>query len=70
MEKKTYHIPDIGCSMCAMSLEALEDDLPGVKRVSASYRRRRLEVEFDETRVSEAAVLAAIEELGYTVVPL
>ncbi len=70
MLKKTYDIPDIGCSMCAMSLEALEDDLPGVKRVSASYRRRRLEVEFDETQVSEAAVIAAIEELGYTVTPL
>ena len=70
MLKKTYNIPDIGCSMCAMSLEALEDDLPGVKRVSASYRRRRLEVEFDETQVSEAAVIAAIEELGYTVTPL
>lgn len=52
-----------------MTLEALEDDLPGVKRVSASYRKRRRVVEFDETQVSEAAVIAAIEELGYTVTP-
>ena len=70
MIKKSYDIPNIGCSMCAMTLEALEDDLPGVRRISASYRRRRLEVEFDETQVSEAAVIAAIEELGYTVTPM
>jgi copper chaperone CopZ len=70
MQKKTYHVPDIGCSMCAISLEALEDDLPGVKRVSASYRRQRLEVEFDETQVSEAQVIEAIEAQGYTVTPL
>jgi copper chaperone CopZ len=53
--------------MCAMKLEGLEDDLPGVKHASASYRQQRLEIEFDETRVSEAQVFAAIRELGYEV---
>jgi P-type Cu+ transporter len=67
MTKKTYRIPGISCSLCAMALQSLEDDLPGVKRVNASYRHQRLEVEFDEARLSEADLLAAIVQLGYDV---
>lgn len=67
MTKKIYRIPGISCALCAMALQSLEDDLPGVKRVNASYRHQRLEVEFDESLVSEAALLAAIDALGYDV---
>ena len=65
--KKTYRIPGISCALCAMALQSLEDDLPGVQRVNASYRHQRVEVEFDESLVSEAELLAAIEALGYDV---
>ena len=67
MTKKTYRIPGITCALCAMALQSLEDDVPGVKRANASYRRQRLEVEFDESKVSEAELLAAIVALGYDV---
>ncbi len=67
MTGKTYRIPGISCSLCAMALQSLEDDLPGVKRVNASYRHQRLEVEFDETLLSEADLLTAIAQLGYEV---
>ncbi|MCU0522912.1 MAG: heavy-metal-associated domain-containing protein [Anaerolineae bacterium] len=67
MTKKTYRIPGISCSLCAMALQSLEDDLPGVNRVNASYRHQRLEVEFDESKLSEAELLAAIVALGYDV---
>lgn len=66
MTKKTFRILNMECPMCALKLEGLEEDLPGVQRASASYRRQRLEVEFDETRLSEGQLLAAIEALGYT----
>ena len=67
MQKKSYHILGMHCSMCAMRLESLEDDLPGVHRASASYRRQRLEVEFDETSLTEAHLVEAIRALGYDV---
>ncbi len=65
--KRTYKVPDMHCSNCVMRLEGLEDDLPGVKSVRASYHKQQMEVEWDEKRVSEAEILAAVKRLGYTV---
>ena len=37
--KKIFRVPDMECPNCAMHLEGLEDELPGVKRVAASYKQ-------------------------------
>ncbi len=66
MIKKTYAVSDMHCSNCVMRIESLEDTLPGIKSVAASYRKGQMTVEFDETRLSEAQILAAVEKLGYT----
>ena len=63
--KKLYRIPDMHCSACVLRLEGIEDDLPGVERVLANYHRQEMAVEFDEKRVSEAQILAAVEKRGY-----
>ena len=65
--KKIYRIPGISCALCAMALQSLEDDVPGVKWVKASYRRQKLEIEFNESQVSETELRAAIVALGYDV---
>ncbi len=65
--KKTFRIPDMHCSACVMKLEGLEDDLPGVKRVEASYQKQSMLVEYDDGKVSVEEIRKAIEELGYTV---
>ena len=65
--KQIFRITDMECPSCAMRLEGLEDDLPGVKRVRASYAKQQMEVEFDETRLTPADIVAAIQKLGYTV---
>ncbi len=66
MLKQIFRVTDMHCSACVMRLEGLEDDLPGVKRVRASYKKQQMEVEYDETRVSAAQIVAAIQRLGYT----
>jgi copper chaperone CopZ len=48
-----------------MHLEGLEDDLQGVKRISASYKKLTMEVEFDETKLSVDQILAAANAIGY-----
>jgi copper chaperone CopZ len=63
--KQTYNVPDMHCPACSMLLEGIEDDLPGIRRISASYHKQRLEVDFDEAQVSETQIMAAAEELGY-----
>ncbi len=66
MKTINIEIKDMHCPNCNMTLQGLEDDLPGVLLVDASYRNQRAQVQFDETQVDEAAILAAIKALGYT----
>ncbi len=65
--KQVFRVPDMHCSACVMRLEGLEDDLPGVNRVRASYQRCQMEVEYDERAITPAQIVAAIQKLGYTV---
>jgi len=67
MLKQVLRVTDMHCSNCVMRIEGLEDDLPGVQRVQASYKKQQVEVEFDENKVSAAQIVAAIQQLGYTV---
>jgi copper chaperone CopZ len=69
MTKAVYNVPDMHCSSCSMTLESLEDELPGIKRISASYHKQRLDVEFDETKLTSQEIIAAGKELGYTLTP-
>jgi copper chaperone CopZ len=65
--QKTYSIPNMHCSACVMRLEGLEDDLPGIKSIKASYHKQKLEIEFDDALVSEEKILQAISEMDYQV---
>ena len=67
MVKKTFQIADMHCTACAMRIESIEDELEGVRLVKASYQKARMEVEFDETRVTEEQIIAAVKEKGYQV---
>lgn len=64
--KQTFQVSDMHCSNCAMKIEGIEDELPGVKRVSASYVRGQMIVEYDERQVTAEAIIAAVKKYGYT----
>jgi copper chaperone CopZ len=66
MLKRTFCINDMHCSNCAMKIESLEDDLPGVKRVSASYQKGTAVVEYDEKMLTTEDIIQAIKKQGYT----
>ena len=55
MVKQVFRVTDMHCSNCVMRIEGLEDDLPGVQRVRASYKKQQVEVEYDEDKVSDRA---------------
>lgn len=67
MAKQVFRVLDMHCTNCVMTIEGLEDDLPGVKSVRASYQKATVEVEYDEKRVTEQKIRDAIAGLGYTV---
>lgn len=66
MVRKTFKVPDMTCSNCAMKLEALEDTLDGVKEINASYHKLEMVVEYDETRLTDEQIIAAVKKKGYT----
>ena len=66
MVKRIFRLRDMHCPNCAMRVESIEDDLPGVKQVSASYQKGQMVVEFDETKIGEAEIIAAVKKAGYT----
>ena len=69
MIKKTFRVPDMTCSNCAMKLESLEDILEGVKEINASYHKLQMTIEYDETRLSDEEILAAVKKKGYQAIP-
>jgi len=69
MIKKTFKVPDMSCSNCAMKLESLEDTLDGVREVDASYHRLEMVIVYDETRLTEEQIIVAVKKKGYQAVP-
>lgn len=63
----TLSISGIECPNCIMTLESLEDRLPGVLRAEGSYHKAQMKVEYDEAKVNEDQIKAAIQRLGYAV---
>ncbi len=68
MLKKTFKVPDMTCSNCAMKLESLEDTLDGVKEINASYHRLEMVIEYDEAKLTDDEIVAAVKKKGYTAV--
>jgi copper chaperone CopZ len=67
MVKQVFRVTDMHCSNCVMRIEGLEDDLIGVQRVRASYKKQQVEVEYDDKQVNPDQIVAAIQQMGYTV---
>jgi copper chaperone CopZ len=68
MIKKTFRVPDMSCTNCAMKLESLEDTLDGVREINASYHKLQMTVEYDETRLTDEQIIAAVKKKGYQAV--
>jgi Cation transport ATPase len=70
MVKKTFKVPDMSCTNCAMKLESLEDTLDGVKEINASYHKLQMTVEYDESRLTDEQIIAAVKKKGYQALPI
>ena len=65
MIKKTFKVPDMSCTNCAMKLESLEDSLEGVKEINASYHKLEMVIVYDESRLTDEQIIAAVKKKGY-----
>jgi copper chaperone CopZ len=70
MIKKTFKVPDMTCTNCAMKLESLEDTLDGVKEINASYHKLQMTIEYDESRLTDEQIIQAVKKKGYQALPV
>jgi copper chaperone CopZ len=63
--KIVFRVTDMMCPNCAMHLEGLEDEVVGIKKVAASYKKQTMEVEYDETMLTVEQIVSAANSLGY-----
>ena len=68
MTKKTFQIQGMHCVGCAMTIDGVVEDLPGVKSATTNYARQVAEVEYDEKKVTDAQIVTAIQSAGYKAV--
>lgn len=55
------------CTSCAILIDTVLEELPGVKSAKTSYAEAKVEVEFDETQVNLPKMLEVIKNEGYDV---
>lgn len=66
--KKVFAIEGMTCSSCEAPVESRVGSLPGILSVRASYDNANAVVEYDSTKVDNAAIIKAINSTGYKVV--
>lgn len=62
-----YQVTGMSCGHCETAVRAEVSELPGVTDIAVSAESGRLSVTAEEP-VQEAAVIAAVDEAGYTAV--
>ncbi|MDJ0959311.1 MAG: copper ion binding protein [Acidimicrobiia bacterium] len=67
MSNLTLNVPDISCGHCKTSIEGAVGELAGVDKVEVTIDARTVDVAFDDATVDQAAIVDAIEGVGYEV---
>ena len=63
---KTLKVEGMSCGHCASAVKNALEGLAGVHAARVDLEGKRAEVDFEEDRVQTAAMVAAIEDEGYT----
>lgn len=66
MKKITLNVGGMHCGSCAMAVELVLKDKPGVKSAKVDYDAKKAEVEFDEAQVKVDDLKKEITKIGFT----
>ena len=64
--RKTWRVEGMHCVHCEAFIEQVLAELPGLKEVRASYRRRTLTALWDEKQLPEREIDARLRAEGYS----
>ncbi|MBO0468192.1 copper-translocating P-type ATPase [Enterococcus plantarum] len=65
MEAKTFDIEGMTCASCAQTVEKATAKLAGVSKASVNLATEKLNVEYDESKLSEQDIQKAVSDAGY-----
>jgi len=69
MKKEQFDITGMTCSACSSRVEGCVVKLPGVKDVSVNLLKNSMVVSYDESELSTAGIVEAVENTGYGAIP-
>ena len=67
--KEKFSVYGMTCTACSAGIERTVQKLNGVESVEVSLMGESMSVSYDETKLSSAEIVAAVEGLGYAVKP-
>ena len=65
MKKETYDVTGMSCAACSSRVEKAVSGQNGVRQVSVNLLKNSMVVEYDESALSSAQIVAAVEQAGY-----
>ncbi len=68
IKKESFTVEGMSCNHCKMAVEKEVKALPGMISATVDLAAKMLNVEYDEGKTTPAAIKAAVEEAGFTVV--
>jgi len=69
MVTRTFKVDEIHCASCENTIRTALSRLPGVGVVVPSAERNDVKVSFDDTRVAEEQLRAALADVGFEPLP-
>lgn len=65
MRKETYTIEGMSCAACSSAVERVTRKLDGVYNSNVNLMTAKMDIEYDESRVNEEAIIRKIEKAGF-----
>lgn len=65
MQKEKFHVTGMTCSACSSRVESCVSKLAGMDSVSVNLLTNSMQAQFDEEKLSEEEIIAAVEHAGY-----
>jgi copper chaperone len=61
------NVPDMDCDHCVMTVTNAMKALPGVEDVRVNLENKKVDVRYDQSKLDEQQIRAALDEAGYPV---
>ncbi|WP_040214791.1 heavy metal translocating P-type ATPase [Clostridium polynesiense] len=70
MKNKTYKIEGMTCAACSNAVERAFRKVEGAEKVSVNLTTEKMNIQFDDDKLTEQDIMKTVEKAGYKAVPL